>query len=195
MSMTIKDGSSGKTLSITDDNHAKTRGIVRTAAQASVDDGDGFNIHTGFINLNNSVASAVLYIQNDSDRVLVLENLKLSISGGGTTNDNTQITIIRNPNGGTIISGALPVDISANRNFSIDTDLDGFAFKGDQGITVTGGSSIDIIGIPPGGEPFLQDIDYHLPKGKSMAITMDTNTTSGITSVYAAISAHYKPNI
>lgn len=195
MGMNIKDGNSGNILAVTADNHARTRSIVRTEAQASVDGGDGFNINTGLINLNTSTASAILYIQNDSNRVLVLENIKVGVAGGGTTNDNTLVTIIRNPTAGTIISNAVDVNISVNRNFSDDTDIDGLNFKGAEGNTITGGEDIDIIGLPPGGEPFFSTVDFHLSKGKSMAVTADTNTTSGNTSIYVAVSAHYMPEI
>ena len=104
----------------------------------------------------------------------------------------SEIKIVRNPTAGTLIDGATAVDMNQNRNFGSNNTLaDSLAYKGAEGNTVTDGD--DIIQFYTGaGSRLFASINLVLTKGSSIAVTIDTNTSSGTTNVYAALVLHLK---
>lgn len=165
-------------------SHTITEGEDRHATEA----GDAYNLNTGTIGLTSSTASGVMYLKNNEDRDLIIDAVAVGVGSAGTVTDSSEIKIIRNP---TSVSFSTAVDMNANRNFGSSKTLTADVYKGAEAATVTGGSEIIQFYQSAGGRLF-GTIDLILTKGDSIAVTIDTNTSSGTTNVYCALITHLK---
>jgi hypothetical protein len=188
MSNIIQDGTgSGNTTKVSG-NRLFTHTITEAEAIHSTEKGDAYNINTGTIGLTSTTASSVLYLKNNETQELIIEALAVGIGSAGTTSDLSTITVIREP---TSVDYSTAVDMKQNRNFGSSKTLTADAYKGAEGSTTTGGNSI-IQFFAGAGTRLFAPINLLLPKGASMAVEIDTNTTSGTTNVYAAIVCYLK---
>ncbi len=79
------------------------------------------------------------------------------------------------------------------QDFFSSKTLTADVYKGAEAATVTGGNEIIQFYQSAGGRLF-GTIDLVLTKGDSLAVTIDTNTSSGTTNVYCALVTHLKNN-
>ena len=102
--------------------------------------GDAYNFNTGSMTLTTAGESAVGYFQYLDDAPFVIEEILFVI--GGTTGGSGEGTakIYRNPTGGTIVSGAVPIEVAANRDFSSSKQPVANMYKGAEGNTIIGGT-------------------------------------------------------
>ena len=102
--------------------------------------GDAYNFNTGSMTLTTAGESAVGYFEYLDDAPFVIEEILFII--GATTGGSGDGTakIYRNPTGGTIVSGAVPIEVSANRDFSSSKQPVANMYKGAEGNTITGGT-------------------------------------------------------
>lgn len=194
MAEEILDGTgTGKRALVDQNNQLHTTSITQTETQDAVDKGNAYNINTGTIGLTTSTESGVLYLSNDEDDPFLIDAVAIGIDNQGTQAGACIITLVRNPTGGTLISGATDVVMNQNRNFGSSRTLKSttLAYKGAEGNTVTGGDDIAIFYQNVGTRGYYS-IDFELPKGSSIAVKIDTQTTSGTTNLYAAIIGHVK---
>jgi len=192
MSMIISDGTgSGNTTKVSG-NRVFSHAITEAEPIHSTERGDAYNFNTGNIGLTTASASSVMYIQNNETQDLIVEAIACGVDSAGTTNNLTTVTVIRNP---TSVDYSTAVDMNANRNFGSSKTISADVYKGAEGSTTTGGNSIIQFYMGAGTRLFAP-INLLLPRGSSMAIEMDTNTTSGTTNVYAAMVTYLKdPNL
>lgn len=174
--------------------HAFT--VTETEIKQAVTLGYAYNINTGTIGLTSTTESAVLYFKNDEDPIsgessFMIDAIAIGIGDGGTVSEKSIITVLRNPTAGTIVSGASAVSINANRNFGSSNALSSttLAYKGAEGNTFTDGDDFALF-YQTAGTRGLYSIDIELPKGSSIGIKIDTQTTAGTTDVYAALIGH-----
>jgi hypothetical protein len=187
--MFIDDGTGkGYQAKVDNTNKIEIHGVSITEAIEAVEVGDAYSINTGVIGLTNSTASGVLYVKNNEDRDLEIDAIAVGIGSAGTVTESSLISVIKNP---TSVSFSTDVDMKTNRNFGSSQELTVDAYKGAQGATVTGGTQLAIFYQAKGGRLFAP-IDLTIPKGNSIAITIDTNTSSGTSNVYAALICHLK---
>ena len=194
MSLEIQgnDGAVTYKVGATSRGQIKSFSVSESESQEATELGDGYNINTGLIGLTSSTASGVLYFKNNESRPFIIEAIAVGIGSAGTTTDVSIIRVIRNPTTGTLISGATDVDMNQNRAFgSSNTLLNSLAYKGAEGSTVTDGVDVALFQAGAGSRLFAE-IAWELSPGNSMAITVDTNTSSGTSNVYAAIAGHLK---
>ncbi len=156
----------------------------------ATEDGDAYNLNTGDIALTSSNVSGIMYCKNNESRDLHIQAVALGVDSAGTTNNVSKVVLIRNP---TSVSFSTAVDMNQNRNFGSSKTLTADVYKGAEGATVTGGNSIIQFYMASGSRLFA-GIDMVLTKGDSMAVTIDTNTSSGTTTIYAALIIHLKNN-
>jgi hypothetical protein len=188
MSNIIVDGTgTGKSAKVSG-KRLFTHAITEAEAIHSTEKGDAYNINTGDINLTSSTASSVMYIKNNENQDLIIEALAVGVGSAGTTTDVGTVTIIRNP---TSVSYSTAVDMNENRNFGSSKTLTVDAYKGAEAATTTGGDSVIQFYMGSGTRLFAP-INLLLPKGSSMAVEIDTNTSSGTTRVYSAIVCYLK---
>lgn len=186
------DGAATYKVGATSRGQIKAFSVSETEAQEATELGDGYNINTGVIGLTSSTESGVLYFKNGESRRFIVEAIDVGIGSAGTVTDVSQITLVKNPTGGTLISNATAADINENRSFgSSNTLASSLAYKGAEGNTVTGGDDALLFFQAAGGR-LIADIELELNPGNSVAVKIDTNTSSGTTNVYAAVIGHLK---
>lgn len=191
----IQDGTGRGYLGKVDpNNQLHTTSIQRTNTQDATRKGNSYNINTGTIGLTSTTESGILYFKNEEAPVngetsFIIDSIAIGIDNLGTQAGACVITIVRNPTGGTLIDNAVAVDMNENRNFGSSNTLSSLAYKGVEGDTVTGGSDIVQFYQNAGTRGFYT-LDFEIPKGSSLAIKIDTQTTAGTTDVYAAIIGH-----
>jgi len=155
----------------------------------AVREGRSVNINTGRISI--SATSAVLYVKNNGANELIITGVAIGVAtpSAGFA-DVLDISVIRNPTTGTLISDATAVDMKSNKAFGSSEEFtDILAYKGASGKTVTDGADNALVFQNGTGRAFL-DLWYDLPKGKSIAIKIDPNLSSGTVEIYAAVIAH-----
>ena len=202
MNVEIKNAGVGPDIGahVDQNNNLHVSAITTTIGRSAVNEGNAYNINTGWIGLTSTTASGVFYFKNDEspnngESGFIIETLVIGIDAMGTTTagDMADIVIIANATTGTLISTASAVTYKANRNLGSSNALGSttLAYKGAEGHTVTNGTPIALIGQNVGTRASYP-IDAEIPKGSSIAITIDTQTTSGTTSVYVAAIGHRK---
>lgn len=187
---TIQNGNGGDVAAVDKSKRLHTHTISITEAVEAVENGDAYNINTGNIGLTSQSESAIFYLKNNEIRDLEIDSLAIGIDNNGTRVNDALITIVRNP---TSVSFATPVDMNENRNFGSSNTLDINTFKGAEAATIAGGSDLAQF-YADGPRLFIENINFTLTKGSSLAIKIDTDTTAGTTNVYAAAICHLKRN-
>jgi len=196
MAEQIENGGSGVKIGMHVDKNEQAHvfALNRTVNQDAVRKGNAYNLNTGTIGLTSTTASGVFYFKNNESPVngessFIIDALAIGIDNQGTQAGACIVTVVRNPTGGTLISNAVDVDMNQNRNFGSSNTLDSLVYKGVEGDTITGGSDIAIFYQNAGTRGYYT-IDMEVPKGSSVAVKIDTQTTSGTTNLYVAGIGH-----
>lgn len=152
-----------------------------------------YNINTGVITgLTGAAGHAMLYFKNDESAVngdsrIVIDAFALwTGTRTATVTDDPLWTILKNPDGGDIISDATAVAINSNSDFSGNATLSStsLAYAGKNGGTCT--STTGTHAIIAGSGRVFATVPVVLDRGASVGVTVDINT-SGACSAYAAI--------
>jgi len=188
----ILDGTgTGKLAKVDNENRLRTYSIVQSSLEHSVDEGNGYFIHTGVITLTDAAETPILYLKSNETRDLIIDSLFIGLgtSTNGTATVQATITVVKNATAGTIVSGATAVDINSNRNFGSNKALSADAYKGATGNTMTDGSDHIIMY----QEDFTQ-IEYNLTEeltpGSSIGVKLTPPTSNTSLPCYAAIVCH-----
>lgn len=193
--MKIDDGTgSGRQASVNAANELRVFAITETESQAAGEDGFSYNINTGDITSLTAGDATLVYFKNDEEETVVLESFAVGIRGFTGLTDMAVLTMIRNPDGGDIVSDATAVSMNQNRNFGSSKTLSTstLVYKGKAAGTVTGGDDIGQFYI--GNNSRLNpQINFEIPRGSSVAIKVVSDATAG--TAYAALILHLKdPN-
>ena len=193
MPETIKDGTgTGEELRV-DKNHQLHTFAVTEGLEASANRlGDEFNLNTGIIAYTGSSDSSLIYFKNDESPVNGESGYFISgiVVGMGirstSVTDYGVLTIIRNPDAGDIISDATDVSFNSNSNFGSNRVLSSttLVYKGKNGGTISGGTTHGIAFIGEGRNAI--PLNMSIPKGSSIGLKIDINTSGGC-NVYAAL--------
>lgn len=187
--MMIQDGKgSGKFAQVDSRNRLQAKCVAVSAGEAATTDGDSFNINTDWITLTNANETPVLYLKNTGTINIHISAIAagLSPSTGGSSSEIPSIKIIKNPTGGTIVSGAVAAPIISNRNFGSVVELAADVYKGGTGSSMTGGTDHIVIGQASNGRVFA-GIDELIPPNKSIGVTITPQTGTTSQKVYAAL--------
>lgn len=193
MAEQIENGGSGVKIGMHVDTNEQAHvfALSRTVNQDAVRKGNAYNLNTGTIGLTSTTESGVFYFKNNEPPVngessVILDAFAIGIDNQGTQTGACIITVVRNP---TSVSFSTAVDMNANRNFGSSNTLSSLAYKGAEGATITGGDDIAIFYQNTGTRGYYT-IDMEVPKGSSVAIKIDTQTTAGTTNLYCAAILH-----
>jgi hypothetical protein len=171
----IKDGTgTGSSAMVGDKNRLHTHALVTTAASNATVEGDAFNVSSELITLTSANDSALLYIKNNEDHSISVTTLFVNLGASTGGSGESLISFQLAPTGGTLISDETAAQ-TLNRNIGNNTTLTAAAYKGAEGKTITGGSTVQL---PSTGGPIASE--YVLPKGAafSLSITPPTGNTS-----------------
>ena len=190
METIIKNGANGNTLVVDNKGRAHTFTIEETQYQEATELGYAFNINTGLINITSE--SALLYFKSNEEDTFVVGSFEVGLQAGtGVAGTKPEVTVIRNPSLGTIVSGASNVAIKQNLNFGSSNTLDSVNYKGASGNTFTNGDACVYI-FQNFESRVALDIDYDLTKGSSFGIKINPNLASGSVNVFVAITGYIK---
>ena len=188
----IRDAATSKGMLVDDRGYAHTYAITESQFTSAALLDSAYNINTGLISVTGTGDHSVLYFKNDEAPVngesrMVIDAIALWCgTRSGTVTDDVVWTVLKNPDGGDIITDATPVDVTSNSDFGGNNALSSasFAYKGKNTGTVT--SSIGTHGILAGTGRLFATLPIVLHKGNSIGIKVDINT-SGTANVYAAL--------
>jgi hypothetical protein len=187
MATIIKDGASGNTAVVDNNNRLHTSSITQSAGFAANREGNAYNINSGEITLTNAADTPVLYVKNTGTLDLHVEAIAVGVGPTtGGTGGIPKVTIIRNPTAGTIISSPTDADIISNRNYGSNNSFPGLAYKGATGSTMTDGTDHIILYQTSSGRLFA-NIDEVLPTGSSIGIKFDPQASNTSQTIYAAL--------
>jgi hypothetical protein len=190
----IESGSgTGNVAKVGADFRLQVRSITVSNIQEETNKGNAYDLHSGLISITGTSASGLLYFKNNEDRDFHISVIAVGITAaaGGFAN-SVEVTVVRNPTAGTLISNATPIQISQNRNFGSTNTLTATVYKGVDGATMTDGDEA-LIFVTNGQGRLAADVDIVVPKGASFGIKVDPNLTSGATTAYAAVVGFLNP--
>ena len=185
--MIFEDGTgTGKKAMVDGNNRIHTSAVTKTEAHDSIDSGDAYNLNTGPINLTGSADSALLYLKNNETNSFVVSSIVIGLGSHDGMSESAEVTVVRNPTTGDIITDAVNVDMNQNRNFGSSKTLTANAYKGKITGSMTDGDDIILFYQTAPGRLFAS-IDLELTKGDSLGIKVNPNLLSGSVNAYAAI--------
>ncbi len=169
---TMKDGRHGTTADVNANHELKTFSITEPLADRAAEVGQRYNINTGHVTLNSAGESAMLYVKNNEDDVLVITALIYNLGASTDGSGSARVDVYRNPTSGTIVSTATQASAVSNMNFGSDNTLTGNFYAGAQSLTQTGGAfSIGSL-LNAGSRAVVSLGAVELPKGKSLSVTV-----------------------
>jgi hypothetical protein len=169
--------------------------ITEDEQKQASENGKEYNINTGSIafSTNSTTRTTLLYFKNDEDTDYIITAVAIGLgTRSATVSDSANVYIVRNPTAGTTITNANNVDMKSNTNFGSTNSLKTttLAYKGADGEgATTGGTDHGLLYMTDGR--LYADLNIELPKGSSVAIEFDGNT-SGTFNVYAALIGYVK---
>lgn len=196
MAEQILDGTTGSSRAKVDDNNQlHTFSVTETEQRQAAVDGNEYNINTGSIafSTNSTTRTTILYFKNDEDTDYVATAVAVGLGDRSpTVSDAANIWIVRNPTSGSTITNANDVDINSNTNFGSSKTLKTttLAYKGADGEGATSGGTDHALLYMSDGRLFAS-LNLVIPRGSSVAIEIDGNTSGGF-NVYAALIGYVK---
>ncbi len=195
MAESIKDPSTGDSMHVDANFQAHTFSVTETEQRQAAQKGNEYNINTGTIafSTNSSTRTTILYFKNDEDTDFIATGIAIGLgTRSATVSDAANIWVVRNPTSGTTITNANNVDMNSNTNFGSNKTLKSttLAYKGADGEGATSGGTDHALLYMTDGR-LLANLNIELPKGSSVAIEIDGNT-SGTFNVYAALIGYVK---
>ena len=187
--MIIEDGTgSGKKAKVNADNKVEVSAITLSEYEEAALDGRAFNINTEIIALTGTGESAVLYVKNNEAQPISIQGFFIGVGTlSGTSSESILVQAFAIPTGGTIVDNASAItianrDLGSTKTFSID------AYKGVDGDTLTGQDTTPILYQFQGGSSrVFGTVNLVLPRGASIGVTIDLNTTGGA-NIYAGFT-------
>lgn len=174
---------------VTTDNQLKTFSVGRDVATQINLEGDSYNINTGLITLTNATDTPVLYLKNNELRDLLITAIAVGMQDSTGGSGLAQITVVRNPTEGTIVSDATNVDINSNRNYGSSNTLSDDVYKGATGSTMTNGTD-HIIFLQGDSGRLFASVDEVLPKGTSIGVKITPPAGNTSLTLYVALICH-----
>ena len=129
--MIIEDGKgTGFKAKVDGSYRLHTQSVSESEGVHAIELGNGYNINTK--NLSFTAAGTLIYIKNNENVDLVIEAIAFG-AGAGTTSDIGEITIVRNPTAGDLITDETAIAINQNRNSGSNKTLDATVYAGKSG--------------------------------------------------------------
>jgi hypothetical protein len=196
MADVIRDGRTHNTMHVDKNFQAHTFSITESEQRQAAENGDEYNINSGTIafSTNSSTRTSLIYFKNDEDTDFIITAIAVGLgTRSATVSDAANIWVVRNPTTGNIIdSTPTNVDINSNTNFGSNKTLKSttLSYKGADADGATSGGTDHALLYMTDGRLYAS-LNVELPKGSSVAIEIDGNT-SGAFNVYAALIGYVK---
>lgn len=194
MNVSIEDGKgTGRKAFVDQNNNLHVDSISRTQSQQAALTSNAYNVSTGLMTLTTAGESAVSFLSYDGDDPLVVKEIGVSLSTPTGGSGSTIIRIVAGSTtaaGGTIISNADAVDTFANRDIGSVQTIEGAAYKGAEGYTLTGLNNVASTSRSAYDVPVIFDAEvFVLRKGTCIGVFVDppAGTTSQTVVVFGTI--------
>lgn len=177
--VTIKDGT-GQCFSakVDDTNRILSRAVAIKQLDEEAKKGNAYTLSSLFLTLTTSNESAVLWIKNNESNDIEIDEFIFNAEAAvGASANAYEIEICRNP---TVMVGGSGVDVSqSNNNFGSSKTLDITSEVGQEGATLTGGTTHEVIAAKTEDDEKITS-NIILPKSSSIGvkITPPSDTTS-----------------
>ena len=102
------------------------------------------------------------------------------------------MTIIRDPTAGSIITNAVDVSFSQNKNYSSSRTLSATHYKGTLGDDFDDGATIGEFFVNHNSRLAALNTDWVLPQGSAIGIKMNPNLSSGASSIYIVLVTYIR---
>jgi hypothetical protein len=193
MAEIIKDGTGkGNTAKVDNNNQLHTFSVTESEQKQAAELGNEYNLNTGTIALTGTSESSLIYFKNDEENDFIITAVAVGLgTRSATVTDAANVTIIRNPDAGDIISDASVVAMKSNTNFGSSKTLSAttLVYKGKDGGTISGGTDHALLYMTDGR--LYASLNIEIPKGSSVGMKIDLNTSGGA-NVYAAFIGYLK---
>jgi hypothetical protein len=185
------DNGNGTTVDVNAKREMKVFAVTETEAQASLELGKAYNINTKDITSLTAGDATLIYIHNDEDQPIIIEQMIIGVRGLTGLSDMATWTTISNPTGGDLISDATAISIKANRQGGSSSTLKSttLIYKGKAAGTITGGEE-ELYGYINNNSRLQVPINVEINRGGSYAVKLDSDATAG--TVYCALVIHIK---
>jgi hypothetical protein len=181
LSTILEDGGgSGKRCKVSSDNKLETRSVTLTEYEEAALNGRAFNANTEILALTGTGESALIYLKNNESQDVSIQGFFVGVGAlSGTTSDSVLVRAYLNPTGGTLITDENEVTV-VNRDAGSAKSFDFDCYKGGDGKTITGQDPVPILYQFQGGSSrVFGTVNLVIPRGTSIAVTIDLNTTGG----------------
>ena len=188
------DTGTGKGMKINANNEAHVFAVIESEIESANDKGLAYNLNSGEVSGIASGDATLIYFKNDEEEIFVIDAIALGLRGFTGLTDMAQVTVIRNPDAGDLVTDATPVDMASNANFGSSNELEvgTLVFKGKNAGTITGGDDHALIYAGNNGRVFAI-LNMEVPRGGSVAVKVVSDATAG--TAYGALIGHLKdPN-
>lgn len=188
----IQDGTGkGYFARIDDENRLFVRAVSDTTIIHESGQGNAWNINTQNVSVSAAGENALLYFKNNATNDAVITNVFIGIgTGTGTATDNALIRCYTNPTGGTLISGGGAVTV-VNRRIGSGRTFNYTVLSGSSGSTITGQAATPVLyQTQTASSRVAGDVNLTLPKGQSIALTVDLKGISA--NVYFGLAGYEK---
>ena len=182
----IKDGSTGSTVKVNDENQMHVFSVTSDVAGDSAVKGTAWNLNTGNVTITGD--ATLIFLKNTTPNNFVLDAIACGLSDGITFTDKPYLTFWKGVTGGDLVTDATPVLMNENRNFGYTDTFPGQTFTGKVGGTVTGGEQVALHMI--GGGRSFAEVGFVIPPQASFAMTLTLNGT-GSADMYSVIIGHF----
>lgn len=164
-------------------NRLNVTGVAISQYELESFTGSAFNINTEYLTIDGADGeSALLYVKNNSDNDLSIQGWFIgTLALGGTPTDQPLFKVYFNPSGGTIITDANAVSVINRNGGSSETFGDIIAYSATaSGKTFTGQDPTAVLFQQQGANSrAFGNVFLTLPKGSSIVVTCNPNTTAG----------------
>lgn len=173
------------------DNRGQVRAVTEVEVVHNGESGLAYNFNTGYVTY--TADGTGIYLKNNADLQFILTGLAIGVKDNSSPVYSTKpfVTAVRNPTGGDLISDATAIAANQNRNFGSSKTATVDIYKGKSGGTLTGGDDIAYFQLNTAGRSFF-GLDFILPKGSSIGISLTSALSSGSHDIYFALIGYYK---
>lgn len=189
----IEDGTgTGYKAKVNANNAIHTFSVTEDEQKQAATKGNEYNLNTGTIAYTGTSESSMIYFKNDESEDFVITAIAVGLgTRSATITDSANVTIVRNPTGGDVISDATAIDMKSNTNFGSSNTLKSttLVYKGKDGGTITGGTDHALFYMTDGR--LFATVNIKLTKGSSVAVKIDLNTSGGA-NAYCALIGYIK---
>lgn len=185
--MKIMDGTgSGRQAKVDSTNRLSTEAIILSEQLEAAKNGESYQIGSGVVTLTSANESAVLFVENNETKDLILTGV--NITSGAMTGSSANVFLAKIYLSGTTLACGTSTS-ALNNNFGSSDTLCATIVAGQEGGTITNGVASGAFYIQ-NNEFFNTDIAWVLPKGSSVGVSVTPGASNTSFPVTVTLEGH-----